>query len=147
MGGGGGGGAGPARPRAAGPAGRGAGRARRGGAGAAAGPPAPPARPSPLARAPAVRPRGRSEGRPGGGRTDPATRATGTRRLVGLSAAAAYADVSTRTLRRYIAHGRLTGYRVGPRLIKIDLNEVDRLARPIPTASSRREPLGYRRDS
>ena len=106
-----------------------------------------PARPYAQARATGGRPRGRSEGRPGGGRTDPATRATGTRRLVGLSAAAAYADVSTRTLRRYIAHGRLTGYRVGPRLIKIDLNEVDRLARPIPTASSRREPLGYRRDS
>jgi hypothetical protein len=34
-------------------------------------------------------------------------------RLVGLAAAAAYADVSTRTLRRYIAHGRLTGYASG----------------------------------
>jgi excisionase family DNA binding protein len=52
---------------------------------------------------------------------------------VGLAAAAAYADVSTRTLRRYIAHGRLTGYRVGPRLVKIDLNDLDELARPIPT--------------
>jgi excisionase family DNA binding protein len=51
-----------------------------------------------------------------------------------LAAAAAYADVSTRTLRRYISHGRLTGYRVGPRLIKVDLNEVDAIVRPIPTA-------------
>jgi excisionase family DNA binding protein len=51
-----------------------------------------------------------------------------------LSAAAAYADVSTRTLRRYIAQGRLTGYRVGPRLVKVDLTELDPLARPIPTA-------------
>jgi excisionase family DNA binding protein len=50
--------------------------------------------------------------------------------------AATHADVSTRTLRRYIAHGRLTGYRVGPRLLKVDLDEVDRLARPIPTARS-----------
>ena len=56
------------------------------------------------------------------------------RRLVSLAVAAAYADVSTRTLRRYIAAGRLTGYRVGPRLLKVDLIEVDRLARPIPTA-------------
>jgi len=56
------------------------------------------------------------------------------RRLVGLAAAAAYADISTRTLRRYISHGRLTGYRVGPRLVKIDLNELDELARPIPAA-------------
>lgn len=56
------------------------------------------------------------------------------RRLVSLAAAAAYADVSTRTLRRYISHGRLTGYRVGPRLAKVDLDELDAMARPIPTA-------------
>lgn len=58
---------------------------------------------------------------------------TTTRRLVGLATAAEYADVSVRTLRRYIAQGRLGGYRVGPRLVKVDLNEVDQLARPIPT--------------
>ena len=57
-----------------------------------------------------------------------------TRQLVGLSEAAAYADVFTRTLRRYIAQGRLTGYRVGPRLVKVDLSELDQLPRPIPTA-------------
>ena len=51
-----------------------------------------------------------------------------------LAVAAAYADVSTRTLRRYISTGRLTGYRVGPRLVKIDLNELGRMVRPIPTA-------------
>lgn len=69
---------------------------------------------------------------PGG--TSSTDSAKGTRHLVGLSAAAAYADVSTRTLRRYIAQGRLTGYRVGPRLVKVDLTELDELARPIPTA-------------
>ena len=58
----------------------------------------------------------------------------GRRRLVSLATAATYADVSTRTLRRYISQGRLSGYRVGPRLVKIDLNELDRLVRPIPTA-------------
>ena len=57
-----------------------------------------------------------------------------TRRLVSLDTASAYADVSTRTLRRYISQGRLTGYRVGPRPVKVDLIEVDQLARPIPTA-------------
>lgn len=61
-------------------------------------------------------------------------RPDGRRRLVSLAAAAEYADVSTRTLRRYIGAGRLTGYRVGPRLLKVDLNEVEQLARPIPTA-------------
>jgi hypothetical protein len=46
---------------------------------------------------------------------------------------AEYADGSTRTLRRYISCGQLTGDRVGPRLIKVDLNELDAIARPIPT--------------
>jgi excisionase family DNA binding protein len=84
-------------------------------------------------------PAGREGGRRKRSRTPQACRADtarlvkGTRQLVGLSAAA-YADVSTRTLRRYIAHGRLTGYRVGPRLVKVDLTELDQLARPIPTA-------------
>ncbi|MGH3564474.1 MAG: helix-turn-helix transcriptional regulator [Pseudonocardia sp.] len=57
-----------------------------------------------------------------------------TRRLASLATAAEYADVSTRTLRRYVSQGRLIGYRVGPRLVKVDLNEVDKLARPISTA-------------
>jgi excisionase family DNA binding protein len=39
--------------------------------------------------------------------------------LISLAEAADHLDVSTRTLRRYIAAGRLTGYRVGPRLIKM----------------------------
>jgi excisionase family DNA binding protein len=74
--------------------------------------------------------RGKRSGVPRASRADTARRAKGRRQLVGLSAAAAYADVSTRTLRRYIAQGRLTGYRVGPRLVKADLSELDQLARP-----------------
>jgi excisionase family DNA binding protein len=50
--------------------------------------------------------------------------------------AAERAGVHPRTILRYIARGELTGYRVGPRLIKVDLDEVDRLFRPIPTAGS-----------
>jgi excisionase family DNA binding protein len=61
---------------------------------------------------------------------------------VSLTEAAAYADVVTRTLRRYISHGRLAGYRVGPRLIKVDLNEVDAMAQPIPTARGPGQPTG-----
>jgi excisionase family DNA binding protein len=56
------------------------------------------------------------------------------RRLISLAVAATYADVSVRTLRRYISQGRLTGYRIGPRLIKVDLNELSQLTRPIRTA-------------
>jgi hypothetical protein len=62
-------------------------------------------------------------------------RSAPTRRLESLAAGAEYADVSTRTIRRYIAQGLLTGYRCGPRLVKVDLNEIDeKLIRPIPTA-------------
>lgn len=57
------------------------------------------------------------------------------RRLAALAVAAEYANVSPRTLRRYIASGRLAGYRVGPRLVRVDLNEIDALLRPIPTVS------------
>jgi excisionase family DNA binding protein len=46
--------------------------------------------------------------------------------------AATYANVSTKTIRRYIADGRLTGYRVGPRLVKVKLADLDALMRPIP---------------
>lgn len=73
---------------------------------------------------------------PSGARRDTrsAPHTTTNRRLASIADAAAYADVSARTVRRYIAAGRLTGYRVGPRLVKIDLADLDQLAKPIPTA-------------
>ena len=55
------------------------------------------------------------------------------RRIASINDAAEYAGVSTKTIRRYIAGGRLTGYRFGPRLIKINLAEVDVLLKPVPT--------------
>jgi excisionase family DNA binding protein len=65
---------------------------------------------------------------------DAATPTTKRRRFASIADAAAYADVSPRTIRRYIAAGRLTGYRVGPRLVKVDLADLDAIMRPIPTA-------------
>lgn len=56
---------------------------------------------------------------------------------VSIAEAAEYLGVSTKTIRRYIATGRLTGYRTGPRLLRVDQNELDTLLRPIPTASRR----------
>lgn len=47
------------------------------------------------------------------------------KRLASLTVAAQYADVDPRTIRRWIASGRLNAYRVGPRLIKVDLNELE----------------------
>jgi excisionase family DNA binding protein len=63
----------------------------------------------------------------------PHSKTTSTLRLASLDDAAKRFDVSTKTIRRYIAAGRLTGYRVGPRLVKVDLAECDRvLLSPIP---------------
>jgi excisionase family DNA binding protein len=55
-------------------------------------------------------------------------------RLTSVENAAHYANVSTRSIRRWMSQGLITGYRVGPRLIKVDLDDLDRLAVPIPTA-------------
>ena len=43
---------------------------------------------------------------------------------------------STKTVRRYIADGRLTGYRMGPRLIRVDMAEVAAMLSPIPTVQA-----------
>lgn len=59
------------------------------------------------------------------------------RQLVSLNVAAEEADVSTKTIRRRIADGTLPAYRVG-RLVKVDLNDLDRLAVRIPAAGGDR---------
>lgn len=56
------------------------------------------------------------------------------RRLASINEAAKHAAVSIKTIRRRVADGTLTGYRMGPRLIRVDLNELDAVLRPIPTA-------------
>lgn len=53
--------------------------------------------------------------------------------FITLSAAAKRFDCSVRTIRRMIANGELTGYRVGRRLVRVDAAEVNELARVIPT--------------
>jgi excisionase family DNA binding protein len=55
---------------------------------------------------------------------------------VSLVAAAIILGCHTRTVRRYIADGRLTGYRMGPRLIRVDMAEVEALLHPIPTVQA-----------
>ena len=55
-------------------------------------------------------------------------------RLTSIQNAASYADVSTRSIRRWISRGLIPGYRIGPRLIKVDLADLDRLAMRVPTA-------------
>jgi excisionase family DNA binding protein len=58
------------------------------------------------------------------------------KRFVDIEFAADYLDVSPRTIRRYISEGKLTGYRVGDFLLRVDMHEVDALAKPIPAASA-----------
>lgn len=52
------------------------------------------------------------------------------RRYAKLSEAAEYLGVTDRTIRQMIADGRLTGYRSGKRLVRVDLNEVDAAMQP-----------------
>lgn len=56
--------------------------------------------------------------------------ATSRRRFVKIAEAADYLQVTDRTVRQMIADGRLTGYRSGSRLIRIDLNEIDAAMEP-----------------
>jgi excisionase family DNA binding protein len=45
--------------------------------------------------------------------------------------------VTDKTLRRWIAEGRLTAWRLGPKLVRLDRDDVNELLRPIPTESMR----------
>lgn len=47
--------------------------------------------------------------------------------LATLTEAAKRYKCSTRTIRRLIARDELTAYRVGPKLLRIDLQEADRI--------------------
>jgi excisionase family DNA binding protein len=45
------------------------------------------------------------------------------------------AKVSDRTVRRWIASGHLKAMRLGPTVLRIDSDDLARMARPIPTSS------------
>lgn len=61
--------------------------------------------------------------------TTPSTR----RHFESLAEAAERTGLSTKTLRRRIAAGQLPAYRNGPRVLRVDPDDVDRLMIPIPT--------------
>jgi hypothetical protein len=53
--------------------------------------------------------------------------------LVRLKTYAEEHPISVKSLRRYIATGKIRGYRFGPKIILVDENEVDAvLLKPIP---------------
>lgn len=66
----------------------------------------------------------------------PRTFSSQPRRLVSIQQAAAECSVSSKTIRRRIADGSLTAYRLGPRVIRVDHAELTALLRPIPAAGS-----------
>ena len=64
------------------------------------------------------------------------------RHYVTIAEAAEYLQISDRTVRRLIADGELTGYRMGQsrRVVRVDLNEIDEeLMRPINEPPRRRK--------
>lgn len=65
-------------------------------------------------------------------RTEVTPSPTRGRRYETLQSAADRLAVDTRTVRRWIASGRLKAYRTGPRLLRVDIEEVDRLLQPVP---------------
>ncbi len=62
------------------------------------------------------------------------TDARPSRRMASIPHAAEYAGVCTKTLRRRIADGSVPAYRFGPRVLRVDLDELDAAMRRIPTA-------------
>ena len=59
------------------------------------------------------------------------------RKLITIDDAAEMLGVNRVTVRRRIADGTLTGYRVGPRYIRVDQAEVERkLLRPVPVTGT-----------
>jgi excisionase family DNA binding protein len=56
-----------------------------------------------------------------------------------VAEAASYAKVSYATMGRWIRDGRLpSAERIGPRRIRVDLNDVDSLRRPVATTTTTR---------
>lgn len=59
-------------------------------------------------------------------------------RWASINEASAYSNIPKRTLRDWIRTGRLPGYRIGPRQIQVDLNDIDAMRRRIPAARAAR---------
>ena len=58
-------------------------------------------------------------------------------KMVSIAAAADHYDVSRQTVRRWISSGKITAYRVQPRLIRVDLEEIEaKIIHTVPTVNS-----------
>jgi excisionase family DNA binding protein len=54
------------------------------------------------------------------------------RKYISIGAAAEYLDVTPKTIRRFISEGRLPAYRLGKRMLRVDLADVQALPWQIP---------------
>ena len=54
-------------------------------------------------------------------------------RLASLADAAVHTGTTEKTIRRWASQGRIRAWRLGPRLIRVDLEEIDAMLSPIPT--------------
>jgi excisionase family DNA binding protein len=55
---------------------------------------------------------------------------------IGIAEFSAKAGVHPKTTRRWIAEGRISAVRLGPRLIQIDPAELDRITQPVGGAAA-----------
>ena len=62
------------------------------------------------------------------------TSPTAAHRYVTLKDAARHLSVTEQTVRRYISEGRIQGYRIGKRALRVDSRDLDALLTPLPTA-------------
>jgi excisionase family DNA binding protein len=61
------------------------------------------------------------------------------RRYASVKATAELYDVDEKTVRRWISSGLITGFRVGPSLVRVDLDEVEaKVVAVIPAAQAAR---------
>lgn len=51
--------------------------------------------------------------------------------MISVAEAARRAGVHPRTMRRWVAEGKITGYRIGPRLLRVNPADVAHLLTPV----------------
>jgi excisionase family DNA binding protein len=57
-------------------------------------------------------------------------------KMVSIAATAEHYGVSQQTVRRWIASGKITAHRIEPRLIRIDLDEIEaKIIHTVPTVT------------
>lgn len=57
------------------------------------------------------------------------------RHLVSCAEAAQHFGVSYETIRNWIANGTINGYRIGPRVVRVDLLEIENGLKKIPAVT------------